>query len=134
MLKSQMLQWVLVIFFVCATSGARGEEPRVRVSAWYWLNSAPKADWEGDFTTMKNLGFTDVLLCWGLDLAGIVTRKNETKQAMQWAHKAGIGVYLIVWQPTANSLPRVPEFMQVNANGNVLETFDVFNSKWRATE
>jgi hypothetical protein len=27
----------------------------VRVSAWYWLNAAPKADWEGDFITMKNL-------------------------------------------------------------------------------
>src|SRR5205823_11305624 len=78
----------------------------VRISAWYWLNSAPKESWQGDFITMKNLGFTDVLVCWGLDLAGIVTRKTETRQAMQWAHKAGLGVYLIVWQPSANSLPR----------------------------
>ena len=116
------------------TAGAQGPKPAVRVSAWYWLNSAPKASWEGDFITMKNLGFTDVLLCWGVDLAGIVTRKAETKQALAWAHKAGIGVYLIVWQPVANSLPRVPEFMQVDAKGKQLETFDVFNPQWRATQ
>ena len=134
MLKRRILQWTMAVFFLWATTWAQEAKPRVRVSAWYWLNSAPKADWEGDFTTMKNLGFTEVLLCWGVDLAGIVTRKTETKQAMQWAHKAGIGVYLIVWQPSANSLPRVPEFMQTDANGKVLETFDVFNSKWRSTQ
>ena len=83
---------------------------------------------------MKNLGFTDVLLCWGLDLAAVVTRKAETKQAMQWAQKAGIGVYLVIWHPSANSLRRAPEFMQVDANGNQLNTFDVFNPQWRATQ
>ena len=57
---------------------------------------------------MKHFGITDVLLCWGVDLAGIVTRPADTKQSMEWAHKAGIGVYLIVWQPSANSLPRTP--------------------------
>ncbi|MEY2427753.1 MAG: hypothetical protein QOJ40_638 [Verrucomicrobiota bacterium] len=134
MLKRSRLLWIIAILCTCDSGWAREASPRVRVSAWYWLNSAPKADWEGDFTTMKNLGFTDVLLCWGVDLAGIVTRKAETKQAMQWAHKAGIGVYLIVWQPSANSLTRIPEFMQVDGNGKVLETFDVFNAKWRSTE
>jgi len=77
------------IAILCAgtTASAWVSKPQVRVSAWYWLNSAPKADWQGDFTTMKNLGFTDVLLCWGLDLSGIVTRKSETKQAMQFPQK-----------------------------------------------
>src|SRR5712671_6383817 len=126
MLQRSILFWAIIIFCAGTPAPARESKPQVRVSAWYWLNSAPKANWEGDFTTMKNLGFTDVLLCWGLDLAGIVTRKAETKQAMQWAHKAGIGVYLIVWQPSANSLTRSPEFMQVDGNGKVLETFDVF--------
>ncbi len=53
---------------------------------------------------------------------------------MQWAHLAGMGVYLIVWQPSANSLARVPEFMQVDANGKRLDTFDVFNPQWRSTQ
>ena len=113
---------------------AQAATGRVRVSAWYWLNSAPKADWAGDFTTMKHLGFTDVLVCWGLDLAAITTRKTDTRQAMQWAHQAGLGVYLVVWQPYANSLPRVPEFMQVDASGKSLNTFDAFNPQWRATQ
>jgi len=128
--------FLLVIILLCGVNAAWSQEakPAVRVSAWYWLNAAPKADWEGDFITMKNLGFTDVLLCWGLDLGGIATRKAETKEAMQLAHKAGIGVYLIVWQPSANALPRSPEFMQVDAKGKQLETFDVFNPEWRASE
>ena len=124
----------VIIFCGGNAAWSREVKPTVRVSAWYWLNAAPKADWEGDFVTMKNLGITDVLLCWGLDLGGIATRKGETKQAMQLANKAGIGVYLIVWQPSANALPRSPEFMQVDANGKQLETFDVFNPEWRGTE
>jgi hypothetical protein len=123
-----------VILCAGTTVWAQVPKPQVRVSAWYWLNSAPKADWEGDFTTMKHLGFTDVLLCWGLDLSGIVTRKEDTKQAMQWARKAGIGVYLVVWQPWANSLKRVPEFMQVDASGKQLDSFDTFNPQWRSTQ
>jgi hypothetical protein len=129
-----LLKLFPVILLLCSSSFAEEARPRVRISAWYWLNSAPRESWEGDLVTMKHLGFTDVLMCWGIDLAGIVTRKADTKQAMQWAHKAGLGVYLIVWQPTANSLRRIPEFMQVDANGNVLETFDVFNPKWRSGE
>jgi hypothetical protein len=101
MLRRFMFCCAIALLGAGATAWAQEAKPQVRVSAWYWLNSAPKENWEGDFTTMKNLGFTDVLLCWGLDLAGIVTRKTETKQAMEWAHKAGIGVYLIVWQPVA---------------------------------
>jgi len=135
--KRPLLCLIIAIISLCAVTGtgwSQQAKPKVRISAWYWLNSAPKAAWEGDFLTMKHLGFTDVLLCYGLDLAGIVTRKTETKQAMQWAHKAGLGVYLIVWQPTANSLERIPEFMQVDVNGNRLDTFDVFNAKWRSTQ
>src|SRR5438105_6134153 len=122
-------RFLLLAFLLCAFTVPGAP---VRISAWYWLNSAPKESWEGDFITMKNLGFTDILVCWGLDLAGIVTRKTETRQAMQWAHKAGLGVYLIVWQPSANSLPRDPEFLQVDANGKQLDTLDVFNPQWRS--
>lgn len=123
---------LLVLFFPIAT--ALSQAPRVRVSAWYWLNSAPETDWGGDFVTMKNLGFTDVLLGWGLDAAAITTRPEETKDAIQMAQKAGLGAFLIVWHPNGNTLPRKPEFMQVDSNGRQLSTFDVFNPRWRSTQ
>lgn len=127
---------LVLLGFICMTTSIFGEnqQPEVQVSAWYWLNSAPKTDWEHDFAEMKRLGFTDVLMCWGVDLAGIVTRKRDTLEAMKYAHAHGLGIYLIVWQPTANSLPRNPDFMQITAAGKALETFDVFNSEWRNTE
>jgi hypothetical protein len=120
-----------IALFLCANAGAA--KPKVRISAWYWLNSAPKCDWEGDFVTMKNLGFTDVLIAWGLDVSGVDTRKADTKYALQLGHKVGLGVYLIVWQPYANSLPRDPKFMQVDAKGRQLLAFDLFNPEWRST-
>lgn len=130
-----MLKRVIGIFIIVFASATLfAQQPQVRISAWYWLNAAPKADWQGDFVTMKNLGFTDVLMGWGLDLSGVSTRIPDTKQAMQYAHQAGLRTYLIVWQPSANSLPRRPEFMQVDSAGHQLETFDVFNPQWRRTE
>lgn len=126
------LAFVLILSCFCASG--YGQPPEIRISAWYWLNSAPKADWQGDFITMKNLGFTDVLLGWGLDVSAVATRISDTRDAMHWAHQAGLRAYLFVWQPTANSLPRRPEFMQVDAAGHQLESFDVFNPEWRSTE
>lgn len=123
-----------LIIVLCISTAALAQRPTVRISAWYWLNSAPKADWEGDFVTMKNLGFTDVLISWGLDTAGLITRKQDTTQAIRWAQKAGMGAYLIVWQPEANSLPRTPEFVHINAEGKAIDSMDVFNPKWRATD
>ena len=122
-----------LLIILCTGPFLFAQKPAIRISAWYWLNSAPKTDWEGDFTTMKNLGFTDVLLSWGLDTAGLITRKEDTKQAMRWAYKAGMGSYLIVWQPEANSLPRIAEFVHINADGKVLDSLDVFNPAWRST-
>lgn len=125
---------IVIVLCVGSSAWAQKPKPQVRVSAWYWLNSAPKTEWEHDFRTMKHLGFTDVLLGWGLDAAAVATRKAETKQAMQWAHGAGIGAYLIVWHPQANSLARVAGFMHMDANGKQLDTFDVFNPQWRSTQ
>ncbi|MBS1814634.1 MAG: hypothetical protein JSS87_07145 [Acidobacteria bacterium] len=122
----------LLVLFV--TVPMQSQNPKVRISAWYWLNSAPKTDWSHDFTEMRKLGFTDVLMCWGVDLTGIVTRKHDTLEAMDKAHKAGLGIYLIVWQPVANSMHRDPKFMQITAEGKVLDSFDVFNPEWRNTE
>lgn len=124
----------IAIIFLCATATICAQTPKVRVSAWYWLNSAPKTDWQGDFLTMKNLGFTDVLLGWGLDVAGVGTRIPDTQRAIRLAHQAGLGAYIIVWQPQANSMPRHPEFMQVDSVGHQLTSFDVFNPKWRSTQ
>ncbi|HET7214091.1 MAG TPA: hypothetical protein VFL79_10915, partial [Terriglobia bacterium] len=95
---------LLFLTLFCSTI-ALAQPARVRLSAWYWLNSAPKADWQGDFVTMHNLGFTDVVLCWGIDLAALrlKAREADTQQAMRWAQRAGLGAYLVIWQPTANS-------------------------------
>ncbi|HZZ42150.1 MAG TPA: hypothetical protein VFE58_04375 [Tepidisphaeraceae bacterium] len=133
-----MLKHLFILFLVLAFASpsviAESHHPRVRISAWYWLNSAPHSDWKGDFTTMKQMGFTDVLLCWGLDISAVATRKTDTKLALQYAHEAGIGVYLLIWHPHANSLPQDPKFMQISADGKQLPAFDVFNPEWRSTQ
>jgi len=128
---------IIALLFFCVTLTAIAEaprQPRIRISSWYWLNAAPQSDWAGDFVTMKHLGFTDVLLCWGLDAAGVVTRKNDTLEAIREAHRAGLGSYLFIWQPRAQSLPLNPKFQQVDSDGRLLETFDTFNPEWRHTQ
>jgi hypothetical protein len=126
----------LVFLVVCCSAVTFAQPARVRISAWYWLNSAPKADWQGDFVTMHNLGFTDVVLCWGIDLAALryKARIADTRKAMQLAQRAGLGAYLVIWQPTANSLERRPEYQQVDSAGHRLYSFDVFNAEWRRTD
>ena len=130
MLK-RFLMITLVLVFAHPQGIAWGQ--KVRISAWYWLNAAPKVAWEGDFLTMKKMGFTDVVLCWGIDLAAVGFRTEDTKAAIEEAYRAGLKSYLVVWQPTANSLPRLPGFEQVDSAGNVLFSFDVFNPEWRQT-
>jgi len=127
-------RFLYVVLLFCAGIGGRAQSPKIRISAWYWLNSAPKVDWQGDFVTMRNLGFTDVLLGWGLDVSAVATRISDTREAMRLANQAGLRAYLFVWQPTANSLPRRPDVMQVDSAGHQLESFDVFNPLWRSTE
>lgn len=122
----------LVVLAVTAALGA--QPPRVRISGWYWLNSAPKAEWARDFRTMQDLGFTDVVLCWGLDAAAFGLRINDTRDAMRWARQASLGAYMVMWHPVHNSLERRPEFVQVDAAGNRLFTFEVFNARWRRTQ
>ena len=126
----------LVFLALCFSTVAFAQPARVRISAWYWLNSAPRTDWQGDFVTMHNLGFTDVVLCWGIDLAALTfkARIKDTREAMQSAQRAGLGVYLVIWQPTANSLERRPEYEQVDSAGHHLFSFDVFNPEWRRTQ
>jgi hypothetical protein len=128
-------RWLVILLVMLSgqfSSAALGQ--KVRISAWYWLNSAPKVAWAGDFVTMKKMGFTDVVLCWGVDLAAVAFRTADTTAAIQQAHQAGLGSYLVVWQPTANSLERRPEFEQVDSSGNRLFSFDVFNRDWRQTQ
>ena len=110
------------------------QQHKVRISAWYWLNSAPKTEWARDFRAMQDLGFTDVVLCWGLDAAAFGLRIADTRDAMRWAHGAGLGSYMVMWHPVHNSLERRPEWVQVNAAGQRLFTFDVFNRGWRRTQ
>jgi hypothetical protein len=132
-----MLKTIRLLLLVLFCSAVAYAQPaRVRISAWYWLNSAPRADWQGDFVTMHNLGFTDVVLCWGIDLPALrfKPRIADTREAMRLAHRAGLGAYLMVWQPTANSLRRNPEFEQVDSAGHHLFSFDAFNAEWRETQ
>lgn len=132
-----MLKTIRLLFLVLSCSVVAIAQPaRVRISAWYWLNSAPKADWQGDFVTMRNLGFTDVVLCWGIDLGALrfKAREADTREAMRWAQRAGLGAYLVIWQPTANSLKRRTTYEQVDSAGHHLFSFDVFNAEWRRTE
>ena len=107
---------------------------RVRVSAWYWLNSAPSTQWPADFQAMHDLGFTDVLLVWGLDASAFATRVADSHQAIRAAHAAGLGSYLFVWHARHNALPHDQQFAQVDAAGETLFAFDAFNPKWRATQ
>jgi hypothetical protein len=131
-LRPQTIGLLLILLLQNATLLA--QKSQVRVSAWYWLNSAPKVDWEGDFVTMHNLGFTDVVLAWGVDAAAFATRIEDSRDALKWANQAGIGAYLIMWHPSANSFERNPKFQFVDSAGKTLRTFDVFNPVWRATQ
>lgn len=124
----------LLLSMLSLSTAIQGAATKVRISAWYWLNSAPRSDWEGDFVTMHNLGFTDVVLCWGIDSAAFGKRIDDSRYAMEMAHKAGIGAYILLWHPYANSLERNPKYMQVDSAGRLLPTFDVFNPEWRNTE
>ncbi|MGH9163553.1 MAG: hypothetical protein ACRD2X_26655 [Vicinamibacteraceae bacterium] len=108
--------------------------PGVRVSAWYWLNSAPKNEWARDFKNMRQLGFTHVVVGWGLNSSAGVLRVADTRDAMRWAHDAALGAYIIVWHPTHNHLERRPEYQQVSVSGKHLFTFDPFNAEWRASQ
>ena len=131
-MSKRLLSLIVIVLSANLTTCALGQ--KVRISAWYWLNSAPKVAWEGDFVTMKNMGFTDVLLSWGVDVAAAGLRTADTRTAIEEAHRAGLGSYLVVWQPSANSLERHAEFQQVDSAGNQLFSFDVFNRQWRQTQ
>jgi hypothetical protein len=124
---------VLAILFATQAANAAQREP-IRISGWYWSNSAPRSEWARDFHDMARLGFTDVDLCWGLDLSAWTKRQTDTRYALEAAAKAGIKAYFVVWQPSHNTLPRKPAFQQVDAGGHVLFTFDTFNTEWRNTE
>ena len=108
--------------------------PRLRISAWYWLNSAEKAQWEQDFKSCSEAGFTDMVLCWGLDSAAVSFQKENTRRALSLCQKYGMRAYLLMWHPSHNSLPRRPEFQQVDNYGNLLFTFNLFNRQWRSTQ
>lgn len=119
---------------VAAAAPPPAEHYRVRISAWYWLNSAPKSEWGRDFQDMARIGFTDVVLCWGLDAAAFGLRIEDTRDAMRLAAKAGMGAFMVMWHPVHNSLERRPEYQQVDPAGEHLFAFDTFNPEWRRTQ
>jgi hypothetical protein len=128
-----MLKISFFLLLVTRAAVLAQTEP-IRVSAWYWLNSAPRDEWDRDFHKMADLGFTHVDLCWGLDAAAWNLRVEDTKYALESCRRAGLGAYFIVWHPSHNSLPRKPEFQQVDAAGRLRFAFNTFNPRWRETE
>ncbi len=124
----------LVLPFLMAQCSIFAQAQPIRISAWYWLNSAPRDEWERDFRKMVELGFTHVDLCWGLDAAAWALRVDDTKYALDSCRRAGLGAYFIVWHPVHNSLPRRPEFQQVDAAGQLRFAFNTFNMRWRETQ
>ncbi|HYM10573.1 MAG TPA: hypothetical protein VEU62_07570 [Bryobacterales bacterium] len=129
-------RWTLRIWlcFCCVAPAVAAQAGPVRVSAWYWLNSAAAPEWERDFRNMRDLGFTDAVLCWGLDAAAFSYRQKDTHRALDLCQRAGLGCYLMIWHPTHNSLPRRPEFQQRDIAGHLRFTFDVFNPRWRNSQ
>jgi hypothetical protein len=125
---------ICLIFGNIALSSELHKDERLRISTWYWLNSIEKDKWEADFKLAAQAGFTDMVLCWGLDSAAVLSQKKNTRDALDLCHKHNLKVYLFIWHPTHNSLPRKEEFQQVDNKGNRLFTFNIFNQKWRSTQ
>jgi len=128
-----MRKYLIPLLLAVCFPASPAAEP-VRISAWYWLNSAPRDEWSRDFRNMADLGFTHAALCWGLDAAAWVLRVDDMKFALDACRRAGIGAYFIIWHPTHNSLPRRPEFQQVDAMGRLRFTFNTFDPQWRKTQ
>lgn len=128
-----MIRLLGLTFLIAQTVVCAVAQP-LRISAWYWLNSAPRDEWARDFRKMADLGFTHVDLCWGLDAAAWTLRVEDTRYALRACRRAGLGAYFIVWHPVHNSLPRGPEFQQVDAAGQLRFAFNTFNVKWRQTQ
>ena len=63
-----MIRFLGFALLIAQTVTCAAGQP-LRISAWYWLNSAPRDEWDRDFRKMADLGFTHVDLCWGLDAA-----------------------------------------------------------------
>jgi hypothetical protein len=106
----------------------------LRISAWYWLNSIEKEKWEQDFQSAAGAGFTDLILCWGLDSAAVLLQEVNTRRALDLCKKHGLRAYLFIWHPSHNSLPREARFQQVDNRGNRLFTFNLFHQEWRRTQ
>ncbi len=128
---------VVMFALLLAGNALSADAPKtagLRISAWYWLNSVEKQQWEKDFKSAAETGFTDMLLCWGLDSAAVSFQKENTRWALSLCQKFGMRAYLLIWHPSHNSLPRRAEFQQVDSNGNLLFTFNLFNRQWRSTQ
>jgi len=131
--KPKRLRTALHVLLI-AQGLTHAQSQPLRISAWYWLNAAPRGEWERDFRKMAEIGFTHVDLCWGLDAAAWTLRPEDTQYALQSCRRAGLGAYFVVWHPVHNSLPRTSEFQQMDVTGRLRFTFNTFNSRWRETE
>lgn len=130
MIAQRAARFALAALSISLSLHAAKQAP-IRLSTWYWLNSAPKNEWGRDYQKIRALGFSDVLLVWGLDAAAFSFRIADSREAIRAAHAAGLGSYLFVWHARHNSLDHPAEFEQVDAAGHHLYAFDTFNPEWR---
>ncbi|MDW8240966.1 MAG: beta-galactosidase [Acidobacteriota bacterium] len=108
----------------------------MRFSTWYWLNSAPQAEWDKDFRTIAESGFSHVVLCWGLDLSAFRYRQAESRYALALCEKYGLKAYLVIWHPSHNTLvlEAKREHRQVDNRGNLRFSLNLFHRQWRRTQ
>jgi hypothetical protein len=128
---------VILTLFLCTatlwgTPLAHGQ--KLRLSTWYWLNSIESSHWDRDFEAIADSGFTDVMLCWGIDAAAVARQIQNTRLALDLCQKRGLKAYLLIWHPAYNKLPRQAQFQQVDNQGHLLFTFNLFHRKWRSTQ
>lgn len=122
------------VLFSSSRTLARERTEKLRFSTWYWLNSIQREKWDSDFQSVAASGFSHVILCWGLDAAAVLSQYQNTRHALDLCGKHGLKAYLFIWHPRHNSLPRRPEFQQVDNRDNTLFTFNLFHAGWRATQ
>jgi hypothetical protein len=112
------------------------KENSLRLSVWYWLNSAPRTEWAEDFRALSQGGFTHLILCWGLDTAAFEARQADSRYALELCEKNQLKAYLCIWAPGQYSLMRKTQqsHLQVDNRGQVRYAQNLFNREWRQTQ
>lgn len=100
------------------------------IGAWYWLNAVEPDAWERDLGLMKESGFDYVVGAFGYDSTAWMKRAEDTKRFLKAADRAGLGVYLSVWQPSGSQI-EIPTGMEtIDEKGTVRVTPNLYDPEW----